>query len=415
MATIETVNIEDVYPFELNGTAMNPRDTSTKECQAYIAELAEQFKNNPFDPGCPYSQPILWRDGSIYYIIDGECRWRAMKQIGTKRFQAIVYDNLEDAEMARKMAAMGMVATDTKKPLTAVEKSRGVQTTLDMELPEEAIASIAKTDIAGLRKMRKARKVVDDAAEDMSIPRLIAIEEFADDPEAVEKLTNCKESEFPAIAKKIRERRMKEAAASKLAKDLEAHGIKIVEEAPGMALVSNINRLGMLPKELPDGCVAMRHNIPGFFMIFAPVTDEEPPEAQDEIQAEDAAMNALYSDGVTKRKNWLAVQLEAQNALPNLSRLVEKDEERHTPWVKHFMEDTDMKHLVVGPSEIIVFFVRASIRGRSFSPSAVESLRTRACQAYIDLMDAMEADGYEPDEDEQLIYQKATDYMEETK
>lgn len=232
MATIETVNIEDVYPFELNGTVMNPRDTSTKDCKAYIDELAEQFKNNPFNPGHPYTQPILWRDGGIYQIIDGECRWRAMKQIGTKHFEAIVYDTLEDAEQARKMAAMGMVATDTKKPLTAVEKSRGVQTTLDMELPDEAIASIAKTDAVGLKKMRRARVAVDDAAEDMSILRLIAIGEFSDDPMAVKALTNCKESEWQGVHNRLVSKRKREETLEAIKTALEEAGVEIVDERP---------------------------------------------------------------------------------------------------------------------------------------------------------------------------------------
>lgn len=294
MATIETVNIEDVYPFELNGTVMNPRDTSTKDCKAYIDELAEQFKNNPFNPGHPYTQPILWRDGGIYQIIDGECRWRAMKQIGTKHFEAIVYDNLEDAEQARKMAAMGMVATDTKKPLTAVEKSRGVQTTLDMELPDEAIASIAKTDAAGLKKMRRARVAVDDAAEDMSILRLIAIGEFSDDSDAVERLTNCTEGEWKAIYDNLIYRRKREETLEAIKTALEEAGVEIVDEKPEgyayecmLRFREDIEKIQGLTE-----CVAKLYN--GDYYNVYSKTDEEVDAARDaEKQTQDARVSKM--------------------------------------------------------------------------------------------------------------------------
>ena len=91
MQTMETVETCDVYPYEReDGEAMNPRDFSTRESAEHIAALAEQFRRNRLNPGQPVMRPILYRDGGIYRIVDGECRVRAMRLIGTKRFLADV-------------------------------------------------------------------------------------------------------------------------------------------------------------------------------------------------------------------------------------------------------------------------------------------------------------------------------------
>ena len=101
---MELVDVEDVYPYEEHDVRMNPRDVTSAECRQYIAQLAEQFKRNRLNPGQPRVRPILYRDGGVYMIVDGECRYEAMKLIGTKRFYADVFDDLDDAEEARRLA-----------------------------------------------------------------------------------------------------------------------------------------------------------------------------------------------------------------------------------------------------------------------------------------------------------------------
>ena len=141
MQSLEEVAICDVYPYErADGEPMNPRDFTTRESAEHIAGLAAQFKANRLNPGQPVMKPILYKEGGIYWIIDGECRVRAMRAIGTERFLAEVYDDLDDAELARVEAAKAMVETDAKLGLTAEEKSRGVQTMLALDIPDEEVA-----------------------------------------------------------------------------------------------------------------------------------------------------------------------------------------------------------------------------------------------------------------------------------
>ncbi|MDE8685485.1 hypothetical protein P0G11_13210, partial [Adlercreutzia rubneri] len=98
--------------------------------------------------------------------------------------------------------------------------------------------------------------------------------------------------------------------------------------------------------------------------------------------------------------------------LPALSRLVEKSESRHAPLVKAFLEATGARRLNVGQSEIVLLFESMNdASGRGILDAAGRP-RTKACSNYTDLLDAMEADGYEPSEVEQGIYQKAKDHLE---
>ena len=130
-------------------------------------------------------KPILYKEGGIYWIIDGECRVRAMRAIGTEHFLAEVYDDLDDAELARVEAAKALVETDAKLGLTAEEKSRGVQTMLALDIPDEEVAVAARTDAGTVAKARRAARRVQDAAYDMTLDRLAAIAEFEGDDEAV--------------------------------------------------------------------------------------------------------------------------------------------------------------------------------------------------------------------------------------
>lgn len=408
-AVIETVSIDDVFPlFDEFGNDLATRDYSIKENQTYVDELARSMRLT----GIPDEMVTLVRDGGIYRIKAGNSRVMAMRKLGTKTFPAIVED-----ESTQKAVLETVIRTNTKKKYEAVEESRFVRQ-LAMFGDDEYVSEVSGIEVEKVAKIRRAAEVVSDAADDMSLFRLAVIGEFADDPEAVEALTNCTEREYQTIAKRLEARRKKEQGASELAHELEAMGISIVENATGYDLVANINKAAGIPGNLPDGCVAMRHSIPGFFMILKPSTEEEQAVDPEQIEedngarAEAEAMAILYAEGTANRRVWLAEQLAAQNLLPNLSRLVTESETRHAPLVKAFLDATDTKRLNVGHSEIVLLFESMNDAPGHGILNPAGHPRTTACKNYINLLDAMEADGYEPSEDEQDIYQKAKDHME---
>ena len=186
---LEVVNIEDVYPDE-----NNPRKTFEG-----IEDLAKSFDLNTERPGEPFTPPILVRDGGIFRIVDGERRYKALKLNRKQTFTANVCDDLDEVN-----TLMAMLATDNKQPLSAIEKSRGVQQALLLGVDPVKVDKTTKG--AHARRIKKAMELVDDAAEDMSLDRLLAIEEFSEYPGIVNKLTNCRERDWERIADYERKR-----------------------------------------------------------------------------------------------------------------------------------------------------------------------------------------------------------------
>lgn len=231
MQELVNVDIEDVYPYEdAEGNSLNPRDFTTPESAEYIAQLGGQFRFNKLNPGQPRVKPILYRDGGIYWIIDGECRYRAMKAIGTKRFLAEVYDDLADAETARAEAAKAMVETDCKLNLTPAEMSRGVQQMLALDLPDEEVAAVARIEPEKVRRARRGASQVADAAYDMTLDRLMAIAEFEGDAEAVARLRDCPQKDWRRVYEGLARERAHRERVEALERALAAAGVPRVPE-----------------------------------------------------------------------------------------------------------------------------------------------------------------------------------------
>lgn len=410
-AVIETVSIEDVYPlYDEYGICMASRDYTTKENQAYVDELARSMRAK----GVPDEMVTLVRDGGIYRIKAGNSRVMAMRKLGTKAFPAIVED--ETPEQAIEQAIVEtVVRTNTKKKYEPQEESRFVRQ-LAMFGDDDYVAEVSGIEAAKVAKVRRASRVVRDAADDMSLLRLITIAEFADDPEAVEELTNCSERDYQIVARNLEYRRKKEREAQAVAEELQARNIPVVDSMKGYRLIANVNSPDMIPEDLPEGCAAMSHATVGFFLLLRPLTDDEQAESDAEAKgmAEAQAVAALYEEGTAKRRKWLAGQLAAQSMLPALSRLVAEADDRHGYRVERFLKATDTKRLNVGHSEIVNRFEALNGSGGSGILDRLGRPRTWACESYTALLDAMEADGYEPDEDERDIYRRAKEHLDGT-
>lgn len=212
---LEVVNIEDVYPDE-----NNPRQKFDG-----IDELAESFELNKERPGEPFTPPILVRDGGIYRIVDGERRYKALKKRRKTSFTANVCDDMDEAN-----TLMAMLATDNKQPLSELEKSRGVQQMLLLGVDPVQVDKTTKG--ANAKRIKRTMDKIGDAAEDMTLDRMLAIDEFSDDPDIVEKLTNCTDKAWEGIADNARREReaKKEMAAIKEA--LINKGYRVVDEQP---------------------------------------------------------------------------------------------------------------------------------------------------------------------------------------
>lgn len=246
MQRIITVKLEDVYPLEDEyGNQYTSRDYSTKANREYVRELAESMRMK----GIPDEPISVVEDGGIYRIKTGNSRVMAMRELGTRECPAIVDD---DDTVQSVLEAV--VRTDTKKKYEPVERSRFVQQ-LVMFGDDQYVSDVSGIEVSKVKRIRKARMVVDDAGDDMTIDRMLLIEEFSDDPDAVAELSSCSERDAGWIADKHRRLRRKreEKAAFEAAFGLQ--GVPVahdLQEVDGMAYFLSVPTPGEVAERLPE-------------------------------------------------------------------------------------------------------------------------------------------------------------------
>ena len=219
---LRKISLEDVYP-----DSNNPR---SKDNFGDLDAMAESLALNAASPGEPFNPIVVVRDGGIYRIVDGERRYRAMRKAGTASCHAVVCDDLDEAN-----AMLAMIATDDKQQLTDVERSRGVQQMLLLGVDPEKVERAGRMAKGSARRVRRAMASVDDAAEEMSLGRLLAISDLQDDgatPGELEGLASCAEASWRSEASRIRYRIEADAAADEVRRALASAGATVLGERP---------------------------------------------------------------------------------------------------------------------------------------------------------------------------------------
>ena len=405
MQTMELVHIEDVYPYENDDVRMNPRDVDSKECREYIAQLAEQFKYNRLNPGQPRVRPILYRDGGIYQIIDGECRYEAMKLIGTKRFYADVYDDLEDAETARREAAKAMVETDAKRALTDEEMSRGVQQMLALDIPDEEVAAVARVEAGKVRRARRGARAVSDAAYDMTLDRLAAIAEFEGDEDAVAKLRDCTQREWQRIYEGLRAERERRKALDEMVEAAEAAGATIAEKTPegyvAKKTFSVYNRAAF-DRHVEAGCEDETAIVSGYGLTFlAPAAaGEEVDEERQREEQERSDFYAAFEDAAAARAAWIGSRIGDLASMRRTARFL-TGKALASLEIRRFEEEAGAK-VEAAPCPLSIALGYRSVH--DVTAYGVWNVHRHGAGGYLygdaardtlGLLDAMAADGYE--------------------
>lgn len=315
---LEVVSIDDVYPNE-----NNPR----KKFEG-IKELAASFDLNKERPGEPFIPPILVRDGGIYHIVDGERRYRAMQSRKISKFTANVCEDFDEAN-----ALVAAMATDDKQPLSDIEKSRGVQQMLLLGVDPKSVDKATRSKGKAIR-VNHAMLLVDDAAEDMSLDRLLAIDEFADDKQAVERLTNCTEKEWPKIADDLRTQKKRKLEYSVLRKEIKKRGWKIVGHQPEGYKYRTYIEYSQIDfvaenyqKALANGAVFVLHDWDlerkAFAEMFVPIEeDEDPTEAKCKQELDE--IMAQLNQAAENRKEWIVSKIKNNDPFPNVEKQLYK-------------------------------------------------------------------------------------------
>lgn len=408
MQTMELVRLTDVRPYDYNGQKMNPRDFEAAGTSAYIARLAEQFSHNRLNPGQPRVRPILYRDGGGYLIVDGECRYEAMRRLGTESFLADVYDDLDDAEVARQEAAKAMVETDSKLALGPTEMSRGVQTMLALDVPDEEVASASGIEVGTVRRARRGARAAEGLAYDMTIDRLLAIADFEGDAEAVERLRTCAPAEWEGAYRSLRDERERERATEAVRALCDEMGVEVVDEAPeglavdrclGLPAVDELRR--RLEQAGPERVVA----IDGRWVVVYRDPDSEgqvSPEEQ-ERQRDRERFVAGWQEATARRDAWVAERVADPSAMPETAAYLM---DYAAEVAEGFLDAHDID-LDLSPTPLGACVGWSSVKWPNCHEtwSAVEGGRPWCLESdvrrAVDVYEAMANDGYEPGEAEE--------------
>ena len=176
--------------------------------------------------------------------------------------------------------------------------------------------------------------LVDDAAEDMSLDRLLAIDEFADDKQAVERLTNCTEKEWPKIADELRTQKKRKLEYSILRKEIKKRGWKIVGHQPeGYKYRTYVERNQLdfveenYQKALANGAVFVLHEQDmerkAYAEMFVPIKENEDPEEAKRTQELDE-IRAQLDHAAENRKEWIVGKIKNNDPCPNVEKQLYK-------------------------------------------------------------------------------------------
>lgn len=277
LADVHELAIADVYPDE-----NNPR-TEFNNIEQLAAEIDELGQLEPV---------IVRKYDDTYRLVSGERRYRALKHLGhTTILARIATDDEQEA-------ALIALSANSHEPLSEVERSRGVQRILFFDPPMERAARVTGYDTGYLKTVKTGMSLVKDYGEDMSLDRIYAATEFADDPEAVNLIETCGEDKFTGVLAKLRRQR-KLAEQHALAKAvIKAAGCELRGNGSGGVYVGRGD-------EKPEG--ATFATIQQSYLGDTYINWYGPEELADEEERERAAKAA--------ERDVLAAALEAEHLL----------------------------------------------------------------------------------------------------
>lgn len=377
---LENVSMEDVYP-----DGKNPRRDFGD-----IAALADTFALND---GYPTNPIVVVRDGGIYRIVDGERRYRAMKMLKKQTCPAVVYESMEDAN-----AAAAMVATDEKQPLTAEEKSRGVQQMLLLGIDPAKVEKAARLEKGQGARIAKARRMVDDAGDDMSLDRMLAISEFDEGDHAVEELETCSEGEWRRVYERIVRERKLDADIAALADAAREAGIEVADSAPEGTCYQGyaIEPCDVADYEGIEGCVAvLTRGWRAELRFYAPDSDEGDDEASEEQRVRDELRDAA-AFGRLRRREYFATERPATVA----AMVAEAWLESNSWHVDRFLEgmSVDLDRSLTDLVALAVAYDTYDTRLGELHVSRYSLPSEGDAAGFLAWLEAFEADGYAADE-----------------
>lgn len=431
-ATLERVPISKLRP---------NKDNVRKEFGDLDAFAAE-FDDNPVYPGEPWQPLIVYRDANVFRIVDGERRYRAMKKAGkVKECNAYVFDTMDDA-----VAVLVMLDTNSKQLLNENEFSFGLQMALILGIPEERVDVRAGSKVSAAVKRQIARQ--GGKAAQMSIEQMIAADEYADDPEAYERIVKADShawyAEYRTLKRKREEAQNKAKTLQAATDAVEAYGLQVVEKPPKGAILER-TLYGSDASEIIRKSAEEWSKV-GFILAmprenkWGSMTSWEvyslPPDRTPEEEAAAKSKSALRRQvqlGRKRRLEWVAERMltvGANEGLRNVRRFT-RDYIMGTSMydVEEFCKKADMDSDFFNdsgafriPNEYVIaenwqhmdYMTNAEVDDIGFSKDMWASTRHSAAQ-HVKLLNAMRNDGYEPTDEESAFIQLCINAQQEGK
>lgn len=271
---------------------VRPNDRNPRRDFGDIDALARSIEATGGEPVNPM---VLVRDGNVYRIVDGERRYRALRQIHGEddRVDALVF-----ADYGEASAVVAMVATDDKMRLSPAEQAMGFQTMMALGVDEEVTAKAVGRDVDQVRRARRSLAAVSKGEQgSLALDALILAgdDEFSD--EERRQIVAC--GDFHQAKSKALDIRTAHKAAEQLASlralmpdGIEFHdGPRPVVEDSGvrMAFVREVRSAKdatSLVKELADGAGHHAYHAPWGGRTWQ--VYRELAEGEDASSAEDA-------------------------------------------------------------------------------------------------------------------------------
>lgn len=404
------VNIDDVYPLKDEyGNDLARRDYSLKVNKDYVHELAAKIKPK----GEPDELVSLVQDGGIYRIIAGNSRVEAMREIGTKRFKAIVYE-----EMSIPDAIAVAIRTNTKKKYEASEELQNfVQ--LSAFASEDYIAEQTGEDRERIKLIRTAHRLAGDQIDKMTFEWASAIAEFRDDQEAVDELTNCKESEWKSIYKDLVAMRDAANKRKDMVTKIEYYNIDLLPDAPADYLYRTMCTTPADIDSYFDGHYALGHiavlndDNPHYprIMLYQKTNEEDTERAELKRKADEIEQSLIRSD--ERRKMWYCDKLSdfhkaKKQPMGNVADLIidEWMESEICTRISIYDEDLDTNYANQAFTAALAFaFIdralcigRLNYVTRSIVSGKSDEWNIVKFASYLDAVDACISDGYEPED-----------------
>lgn len=392
-STIETVDIDDVYPLEdAYGNSLARRDYGQKVNKDYVRRLADSFDK---ETRLPDEMPVLVRDGGIYRIKSGNSRIEAMRLLKVKKFPAVV----EDESTARAVLET-VWRTDTKKTYEAEEKAE-VFRQLALMGTDEYVSGVTGVPVERVRRIRKGAERQGETAAQMTLEWMEAVGEFEDDPAAQEQLLAASPTSWKWTADALRSRKEREAWRAEMEAALAEAGIAVVEDTSGLRYVATVHGADELAEAAGDASAAEFNGAGTCVWLYAPAKAEQ-------IVLADEAAAKLRDEGTALWRNmtdstglWLAEHLAEADpaaligALPGGTEIAVYDSD-----VLEFLDDHEDAELPIGPAAAIAAYMAMTPCpwvGWTTEP------RFGCLRGGIALMDAMERMGWEPSEGDRRL------------